>query len=81
MTNWCVYILKCNDGSLYTGITNNLERRLLAHESGKGARYTRGRTPFKLIYQEACQNRSEASKREFVIRTMSREEKLGLGRD
>lgn len=76
--NWVIYILECADGTLYTGITNNLENRIMAHESGTGAKYTKGRGPFKLIYQEACDTRSEASKREIFIKRLSRHKKLEL---
>ncbi len=76
--NWVVYILECADGSLYTGITNDLESRIAAHESGKGAKYTKGRGPFTLLYQEDCETRSAASKREISIKSLRREEKLRL---
>lgn len=76
--NWTVYILECADRSLYTGITNNLDRRLAEHQAGKGAKYTRGRGPLKLVYREACRNRSTATKRELEIKAMSRVEKLAL---
>lgn len=76
--NWIVYILKCGDGSLYTGITNNLVKRILAHEQGSGAKYTKGRAPFSIIYKERYQNRSEATKREFEIKNLSRQEKIEL---
>ncbi len=76
--NWVVYILECTDKSLYTGITNDLDKRLTAHESGKGAKYTKGRGPFTLLYREDCETRSEASKREMSIKALSREEKLKL---
>ena len=76
--NWLVYILKCGDGSLYTGITNNLAKRLLAHEQGTGAKYTKGRAPFSVIYQEPCTSRSDATKREFEIKKLSHQEKLEL---
>ena len=79
MADWYVYILKCNDGTLYTGITNNLERRLKAHEAGKGTKYTRGRGPFELIYKEYGMDRAQASRREALIRALSRSEKLSLG--
>ena len=79
MADWFVYILKCNDGTLYTGITNNLERRLKAHEAGKGAKYTRGRGPFELIYKENGMDRGEASRREALLRALSHSEKLRLG--
>ena len=75
---WLVYILKCSDGSLYTGITNDMPARLAAHEAGTGAKYTRGRGPFAVVYQEECENRSEASRREMAIKRLSREEKLAL---
>lgn len=72
------YILRCADQTLYTGITDNLERRLAVHAHGKGAKYTRGRGPFEVVYTEACKNRSEASKRESAIKALSRQEKLKL---
>ena len=61
---WTLYIVRCSDGSLYTGITNDLLRRLAMHDAGKGARYTRGRGPVALVYREACADRSAASRRE-----------------
>ena len=76
--NWVVYILKCGDGSLYTGITSNIEARMLAHEDGKGAKYTKGRGPFFLAYKELCINRSEATKREMDIKKLSQQEKVKL---
>ncbi|MCP5055879.1 MAG: GIY-YIG nuclease family protein [bacterium] len=76
--DWWVYILRCGDGSLYTGITNNLTRRLETHQQGKGARYTRGRLPVKMVYREACAGRSEASKREAEIKRFPRARKLAL---
>ncbi len=78
--NWVVYILKCADDTLYTGITNDLPARITAHESGQGAKYTRGRAPLKLIYSENCENRSSATKREMVIKKLSRldKEKLSI---
>lgn len=75
---WCVYILKCGDDSLYTGITNDLAQRIESHENGTGAKYTKGRGPFKLAYQEPCENRSAASKREYEIKALSRPQKLQL---
>ena len=78
--NWCVYILKCGDASLYTGITNNLETRLQAHEKGTGAKYTKGRAPFTVIYIENCVNRSVASKREAEIKELSHKDKLDLNK-
>ena len=76
--NWTVYILRCGDGSLYTGITNDLERRMAEHESGKGAKYTKGRGPLQLVYQEICQDRGLASKRENEIKALDRKAKLQL---
>ena len=76
---WLVYILRCKDNSLYTGITNNLERRLIEHNDNspksKAARYTRARQPVNLVYSENCQDRIEASKREYAIKKLSRAKK------
>lgn len=78
MNNWIVYILLCRDDSLYTGITNDLERRFEQHKSGKGAKYTKGRSPLKLFYQEVVQDKSAALKRELEIKKMTKDEKLRL---
>ncbi len=75
---WYLYILQCRDGSLYTGITTDVEKRLEAHRSGKGAKYTRGRGPLALVYQEQCQSHSEALKREMAVKRLSRTEKKAL---
>lgn len=75
---WFLYILKCLDNSFYTGITNNLERRLKEHNSKKGGSYTRIRIPAKLVYKEEYQNKSEALKRELQIKGWTREKKLAL---
>lgn len=75
---WVVYILECSDGTFYTGITNDLERRLVAHENGTGAKYTRGRAPLKIIYTENCADRSVASKRERAIKLMDKNQKAAL---
>ena len=75
---WKLYILRCGDGSLYTGITTDVENRLEAHRSGKGAKYTRGRGPLELIYSEDCGDHSAALKRELEIKALPREEKLKL---
>lgn len=75
---WYVYMLRCKDGSLYTGITNDVPARLEAHRSGKGAKYTRGRGPLELVYTEQCADKSEALKRELAIKAMTREQKLQL---
>ena len=72
------YILKCNDGTLYTGWTNDIEKRLVAHNDGTGAKYTRGRGPLELVYMEEFETKQEAMKREVAIKKMSREEKLKL---
>ena len=76
--DWIVYILKCSDGSLYTVITNNIANRVRAHQNGKGAKYTRGRGPFKIIHQEQYTTRSAASKRELEINSLNHQEKLKL---
>ena len=75
---WNVYMLRCVDETLYTGITKNLDRRLAEHDSGKGAKYTRGRGPHQLIYVEPCTDRSSATKREREIKTLSRDQKMAL---
>jgi len=69
---WYVYILKCNDGTLYTGITNNLDKRVSSHNKGTGAKYTKTRTPVEIVYHEEATDRSEASKREYQIKKLSR---------
>ena len=73
-----VYILKCSDNTLYTGWTNNLEKRLKVHQSGKGAKYTRGRLPVELLYFEEFEEKSDALKREIGIKKLSKEKKLKL---
>lgn len=78
MKSWFVYIVECKDGTLYTGITNNVERRLVMHNAGKGAKYTKGRTPAILRFVEEAVGRSEAQKREAEIKRMTRERKIGL---
>ena len=75
---WFVYILECNDGSLYTGVTNNIERRVQQHNDGDGARYTRSRRPVRLRYHETCESRSAALLRECALRLLSRKEKDAL---
>lgn len=72
---WYLYILRCGDGTLYTGITTDVEKRLEAHRSGKGAKYTRGRGPLELVYREVCGDHSDALKREIVIKKLSRSKK------
>ncbi len=72
------YLLRCRDGSLYCGWTNDLEQRLKAHNQGKGARYTRGRGPVELVYCETFDTKEEAMRREYAIKHMTRREKLRL---
>lgn len=76
--SYFVYILRCNDSTLYTGITDDLARRLAAHRTGKGAKYTRGRGPLELVYREACFDKSAALRREYEIKRLSRAEKLSM---
>jgi putative endonuclease len=76
--HWIVYMLECADKSLYTGITTNLDRRMAEHAAGKGAKYTKGRGPFRLVYSETCQDRAEASRRETAIKLLARGKKLQL---
>ncbi len=75
---WFVYLLRCADDSLYTGITNDVSRRCDQHNAGTASRYTRSRRPTRLVYQETHASRSEALKREAVIKALSREEKESL---
>ena len=72
------YILRCRDGSLYTGWTNNLEKRLACHNAGKGAKYTKARLPVELAYFETFQTKKEAMQREWEIKKMTRKEKIAL---
>ena len=75
---WLLYILECGDGTLYTGITDNLPHRMEAHSSGKGAKYTRGRGPFILRYTECCESYSFALRREIQVKRLPRAYKLDL---
>lgn len=75
---WTVYILRCADGSLYTGITNDLARRLAAHRAGSGGRYTRTRLPVRVVYTERRRDRGGALRREAAIKGMTRSGKLAL---
>jgi len=75
---WYVYILECADGSLYTGSTTDIDRRVKEHNAKKGGGCTRGRLPVKLVYKEPCPNCSEAQKREAQIKGWSRQKKLAL---
>lgn len=72
------YILRCRDGSLYTGWTNNMEKRLNCHNAGKGAKYTKARLPVELAYFETFQTKKEAMQREWEIKKMTRKEKIAL---
>ncbi|WP_275098588.1 GIY-YIG nuclease family protein [Sedimenticola hydrogenitrophicus] len=79
MRNWFIYILRCGDGTLYTGVTTDVERRLHEHNHGpRGAKYTRARRPLVLAYQEAAESRSAACRREWEIRQLSAAEKRRL---
>ena len=75
---WFVYMLLCKDQTLYCGITDDVQRRLEVHRSGKGAKYTRGRGPLELVYTESCENHSAALKREAAIKRLSRPQKWAL---
>jgi len=76
--NWFCYLLRCADDTLYCGITNDLEKRLAAHNAGTASKYTRTRVPVKLVFAESCTDRSAASKREMEIKSLKRAEKLAL---
>ncbi len=75
---YLLYILRCKDGTLYTGITDDLPRRLAAHRAGKGAKYTRGRAPLELAYCESCPDKSAALRRERAVKGLTRAKKLAL---
>lgn len=77
---WIVYILRCRDGSLYTGSTNDLTRRLAAHRAGRASAYTRSRRPIRLAYRETVRDRSAALRREAAVKRLTRTEKLALVR-
>ncbi len=78
MKNWYVYILRCNDGTLYTGSTDDVARRQDVHNSGKGAKYTRSRRPVVVVYTEECESYSAALKREYAIKQLTRKQKMEL---
>ncbi|MCD5381813.1 MAG: GIY-YIG nuclease family protein [Candidatus Pacebacteria bacterium] len=81
MSNWFVYLLECSDGTFYTGITTDIDRRVEEHNNGpKGAKYTKARRPVHLVYQETCATRSQAGQREYALRKLSRTEKIKLGK-
>ena len=75
---WYIYIVECNDGSLYTGITNDLDKRINAHNAGLGAKYTKSRLPVHLRYSEPATNRSQASQREYAIKSLKKSAKIYL---
>ena len=72
---WYLYVLRCGDGTLYTGITTDVQARFAQHQAGKGAKYTRGRGPLEVVYTEECEDHSAALKRELAVKALSREEK------
>lgn len=76
--SWTVYMLRCRDGSLYTGITDDLDRRVKAHNGGKGAKYTKGRGPVTVVYTEECPDKGTALKREYAIKQLRKSEKEAL---
>lgn len=76
--SYYVYILRCSDGTLYTGYTDNPERRVKVHNSGKGGKYTRSRLPVELVYWEEHEDKSSALRRECAIKQLSRTEKLNI---
>ena len=76
--NYYVYLLRCRDGSLYAGYTDDPERRLKVHNSGKGSKYTRSRLPVELVYREEHPDKSSAMRREYELKQLSRAEKLKL---
>ncbi len=78
MTRWHLYLLRCGDGTLYCGIAVDVAARLAQHRAGKGAKYTRGRAPLELVYEEVCASRSEALKRERAVKRLPRTAKLAL---
>ena len=75
---WQVYIVECSDGSLYTGITNNLDERITAHNGGRGAKYTKSRRPVRLRYSEPAADRKNASQREYAIKSLRKAEKIQM---
>lgn len=78
MKQWFVYILRCSDATFYTGATDDLQKRLQAHNQGKGAKYTRGRRPVEMVYFEECESYSAALKREYAIKQLTRQQKMQL---
>ncbi len=81
MSEWSIYLLRCADGSMYTGIATDVSRRISEHEQGKrGSKYLRGRGPFELVYQRAVGDRSVATRIEYCVKQLSRSEKENLQR-
>ncbi len=78
--SWIVYMVRCSDGTLYTGVTNDLERRLSAHQDGTASKYTRARRPVELVFHEASSDRGAALRREAEIKRLTRSQKLELAR-
>lgn len=78
MRRYFVYLLRCNDNSLYTGWTTDLEKRLLAHNKGNASKYTRARRPVSMVYNEEFETKQDAMRREYEIKTWNRDKKLGL---
>lgn len=78
MSLWFVYIVECSDKTLYTGITNDIDKRIITHNKGKGSKYTRSRLPVVLRYLKECENRSVASKEEYRIKSLVKSDKLKL---
>ena len=76
--SWWVYLLRCGDGTLYTGITDDLNRRLAAHNAGRGAKYTRSRRPVTLVWREEQPDKSAALRREYAVKQLTRAKKLAL---
>ena len=76
--SWFVYIIRCGDGTLYTGVTDDVQRRLTAHRAGKGAKYTRGRGPLELVYAQEQPDKSAALRRELQIKKLTRPQKEQL---
>ncbi len=78
MNDWTIYMIRCSDGSLYTGIAKNLSKRIDVHNSGKGAKYTRGRLPVKLVWSKKGLTESEARKEEARVKSLSRKDKESM---
>lgn len=75
---WELYILRCGDGTLYTGIARDAQKRLVMHQQGKGAKYTRGRGPLRIVYRESCASHTRALQREIEVKRLSRAQKESL---